>query len=60
MLNFFQIKCPKSNPLIALKGVQFFDDIDKNLDYPILRNPLSFKEITARIKESVLKIDKIF
>ena len=60
MLEYYQIKYPKSNPLIALKALQYFDDIDENFDYPKLRKPLSLKDIKKRITESVSKMDKIF
>ena len=46
--------------MIALKAVNFFDDIDENADPPKLLKPLPLKKITARIQEATSKPDKIF
>ncbi len=60
MVGFFSEKYTYSNPMIAMKAVNFFDDIDENIDPPKLLHPLPIKKIIARIQESTLKPDKIF
>jgi len=60
MLNFFARKYTYTNPMVALKAVNFFDDIDENIDPPKLLKPLPLKEIKRRIHEATLKPDKIF
>jgi Nucleotidyl transferase AbiEii toxin, Type IV TA system len=60
MVGFFSEKYSYSNPMIAMKAVNFFDDIDENIDPPKLLKPLPLKKITARIQEATQKQDKIF
>ena len=60
MVDFFSTKYKYSNPMIAMKAVNFFDDIDKNIDPPKLLKPLPLKKITDRIREATLTPDKIF
>jgi Nucleotidyl transferase AbiEii toxin, Type IV TA system len=60
MVGFFSAKYTYSNPMIAMKAINFFDDIDENIDPPKLLKPLPFKKITARIQEATQKPDRIF
>jgi len=60
MLNFYSIKYPNSNKIIALRGLEYFDDIDLNIDPPILKKPLPISKIKKRIIEGILKLNKIF
>ena len=60
MISFFSSKYTYSNPMIAMKAINFFDDIDVNMDPPKLLKPLPLKKITDRIQEATLKPDKIF
>ncbi|MEJ0104030.1 MAG: nucleotidyl transferase AbiEii/AbiGii toxin family protein [Bacteroidota bacterium] len=60
MIDFFSAKYKYSNPMIAMKAVNFFDDIDENIDPPKLLKPLPLKEIINRIQEATLKPGKIF
>ena len=60
MVGFFSSKYTYSNPMIAMKAVNYFDDIDENIDPPKMLNPLSVKTITDRIKEATLHPEKIF
>jgi hypothetical protein len=60
MVGFFTAKYSYSNPMIAMKAVNFFDDIDESIDPPKLLKPLPLKKITARIREASQKRDKIF
>ena len=60
MIDFFSAKYKYTNPMIAMKAINFFDDIDENIDPPKLLRPLPLKKITSRIREATLKPDKIF
>lgn len=60
MVGFFSAKYSYSNPMIAMKAINYFDDIDENMDPPKLLKPLPLKKITDRIQEATLKPDKIF
>ncbi|MEO6221339.1 MAG: nucleotidyl transferase AbiEii/AbiGii toxin family protein [Ginsengibacter sp.] len=46
--------------MIAMKAVNFFDDIDENIDPQKLLKPLPLKKIVTRIREATQKPDKIF
>ncbi len=60
MLEFFTRKYSFSNPMIAMKALNFFDEIDENIDPPKLINPISLAQIKKRIQEATLKPSKIF
>jgi Nucleotidyl transferase AbiEii toxin, Type IV TA system len=60
MLGLFTTKYTYSNELIALKAVNYFDDIDPAIDPPKLKMPLPLYKITGRIREATLNPDKIF
>lgn len=60
MLGFFETKYTYSNAMIATKAVNYFGDIDENIDPPKLRKPLPLSTITGRIQEATLKPDKVF
>ena len=60
MIGFFIKKYTYSNPMIAMKAVNYFDEIDENIDPPKLLKPLLLKEIKKRIQEATQKPNKIF
>lgn len=60
MLGFFAIKYPHVNPLIALKAVNYFDDLDETFDPPRLLRPVSIAEIKTRIQDATLHSKRIF
>ena len=60
MVGFFASKYTYSNPMIAMKAVNYFGDIDENIDPPKMLYPMPLKKITDRITEATLKPDKIF
>lgn len=60
MIGFFTRKYEYTNPMIAMKAINFFDDIDENIDPPKTLKPISLKEIKKRIQEATLKPAKIF
>ena len=55
MIGFFTKKYTYSNPLIALKAVTYFDDIDENIDPPKLLHPLPLAAIKKRILNAMQK-----
>ena len=60
MIDFFKIKYPTDNPLIPLKAINYFGDIDESIDPPKLLKPISLKQITKRINDAVLHSAKVF
>ncbi len=54
MLEFFITKYSYSNQMLALKAVNFFGDIDMDIDPPNLLKPLPLKKIEKRIQEATL------
>ncbi len=60
MITFFTQKYSYSNPMIAMKAVNYFDEIDENIDPPKLLVPITLKQIKARIQEATQKPSKIF
>jgi hypothetical protein len=60
MIEFYTIKYPRFNPLIALKAINYFEDIDPAIDPPQLREKLPLPNIKKRIEESVLHSRKKF
>ncbi|MEO7266248.1 MAG: nucleotidyl transferase AbiEii/AbiGii toxin family protein [Ferruginibacter sp.] len=52
MIGFFEKKYSYANPLIALKAVTYFDDIDENIDPPKLLQPLPLALIKNRILQA--------
>lgn len=60
MLAFYEFKYPHSNKLIALRAVNYFEDIDPAIDPPVLKKPISITKIRKRINEAVLKGNKKF
>jgi hypothetical protein len=60
MIGFYAIKYPRFNPLIALRSVNYFADIDLAIDPPKLKEKLPLEEIKARINDAVLHSKKRF
>lgn len=60
MMRFFVIKYPDTNPLIAVKALHYFEDIDTSTDPPRLRSPLGLERIKKRISEAILRAGKTF
>ena len=55
LIAFFVKKYSYTNPLIALKAVTYFDDIDENTDPPKLLQPLPLAVIKKRILHAAQK-----
>lgn len=60
MIEFYTIKYPDFNPLIALRAINFFDDIDPAIDPPKLREKLTLPSIKKRINSAVIHSKKKF
>ncbi len=60
MLECYTIKYPNSNPLIALKAISYFNDIDPEIDPPRMKHSLSMNALQKRITEAVLHPYKTF
>jgi hypothetical protein len=60
MPEFFTIKYPQTNSVIALRALDYFDEIDEAIDPPKLLYPISLKQIKNRIQEAILHSKKIF
>ncbi len=60
MIGFFTQKYGYMNPMMALKAVNYFDDIDENIDPPKLIEPLPIKKIIQRIQDATLNPSKLF
>jgi hypothetical protein len=60
MLEFYSKKYPIMNPVIALRAITYFDDIDPNIDPPKLLTLLPLEKIKKRILDAVLHSNKTF
>lgn len=60
MIGFFTQKYSYSNPMIALKAVNYFDDIDESIDPPKLLKPIKLQQIIKRIQEATQNPNKLF
>lgn len=48
------------NPMLAVKALNYFDDIDENIDPPKLLKPLPLIRIKSRIQEATLHSNHVF
>ena len=63
MHSFIELFTQKYNyisPMVALKALNYFGDIDENIDPPRLVKPLPLPKIKKRLSEATLKPNKIF
>ncbi len=54
MVGFYEQKYSYSNAIIALKALNYFDDIDEAMDPPKMIKPLSLKKIKQRIQAAIV------
>ena len=54
MIAFFEQKYTYSNAMIALKAINYFDEIDEEIDPPKLMHPISIANIKERIQAATL------
>lgn len=60
MLESFSLKYPKANPIIALKGLGYFEEINFEFDKPVLTNLLIFNNLKKRLLLSIAQPAKVF
>lgn len=60
MVEHFQTKYPNSNPIFALKGIQYHNDIQFNEDVQIINGYMEWDSFKSRINEMIDDPDKIF
>ena len=60
MLDFYSQKYTMMNPVIALRAITYFDDLDPEINPPKLLKPLPLIKIKERIIDAVLHSNKIF
>lgn len=60
MLDFFVQKYNYMNPMMALKAVNYFEDIDTNIDPPKLLKPLKLAVIIRRIQTATQFPNQLF
>jgi len=60
LLHAYQKKYPNSNTMIPLKGMTWFEDIDFELEKPMLKRRVAFKVVEKRILEATQSPEKVF
>ncbi len=59
-VDFLTHAYPLVKPLIPLKGITWFEDIDFKLEKPMLKRKISFGEVKKRLLEATKKPEKVF
>jgi predicted nucleotidyltransferase component of viral defense system len=60
LLDAYQIKYPNSNPIIPLKAITWFEDIDFEIEKPLLTRIISFDDVKVRLLQAANLPDKVF
>ncbi len=60
MLDFFEIKYPNNNSVIALKSLCYFEDINFDVDILYQNRPIAWEEIHKRIINMVQQPQNMF
>jgi len=60
IIDLFTQKYDYISPMVAVKAINYFDEIDESIDPPKLLKPLPFSQIKQRIQEATLKANKVF
>lgn len=60
MLAAYEVKDPRSSPMIAVRAFTYSEDIRFDVEPPILRKKGSFEKVTQRLEKAVYESDKIF
>lgn len=60
LLNAYRIKYPNSNPVIPLKAITWFEDIDFEMEKPMLKRPVSFAKVKERLLAATQTPEKQF
>lgn len=53
--SFFSEKYPMSNPIIAVRGLGYFEDINDELEPPRMIRPLKRKDLEKRLLNALKK-----
>ncbi|MCF2499481.1 nucleotidyl transferase AbiEii/AbiGii toxin family protein [Dyadobacter chenhuakuii] len=60
IISFFETKYPHMNPLIVLKSLSYFNDIDPEMDPPKMKVKLPISKIQQRIEQAIISGNKLF
>lgn len=60
LLKAYQAKYPSSNPVMALKGIAYFEEIDFEIEKPVLIRRVSFLAVKKRLNEALSQPDFVF
>lgn len=60
LLAAYQAKYRHANPIIPLKGITWFEDIDFEMEKPILKRKVTFQTVKKRLLKATRYPDKIF
>lgn len=60
MIHFYSNKYPNSNPIIAIKSLCYFEDIDFEVEVDYIETPLKWQQIATRLIQMVQQPDFIF
>lgn len=60
IMTFFSKKYPHMNPLIALKSLAYFEDIDPEIDPPKTRVKLPMSKVLDRVNLAILESNRLF
>lgn len=60
LLVAYETKYSNSNPVIPLKGITWFDDIDFEIEKPMLKRKVSFELVKKRLLEATQYPEKVF
>ncbi len=60
LLIAYQTKYSNSNPIIPLKGITWFEDIDFEIEKPMLKRKVSFDAVKKRLLEATHDPEKVF
>jgi predicted nucleotidyltransferase component of viral defense system len=60
MLNAYESKYSNSNPIIPLKAITWFEDIDFELEKPMLARVVTFEAVKKRLLDATYHPEKIY
>ena len=60
IIDFYKEKYPHFNTMIALRAINYFDDLDLSIEPPIFTSPLKTSNIKDRLTTAILHKDKKF
>jgi hypothetical protein len=60
MLAAYEEKYPRSSPLIPVKAIVYFDEIDFKHEPPVLLKKVSFRQVKQRLQQAVRRANETF